>query len=154
MIVLSRRQQMRVVARVRKPWWMSSPTSQRTRSRRNQWSSSRRRCRRCRRDAVQQPHTGSVRTRAARRPSLAASPRPVPTSRICCLTSSGGRIEPGRVFDRTISLDEVPDGYCAMADRTALKGPHPPLDGGTTCEVMLRRGKDPRSILRDARHLG
>jgi hypothetical protein len=32
-----------------------------------------------------------------------------------------GRIEPGRVFDRTISLDEVPDGYRAMADREALK---------------------------------
>src|SRR5579862_4251924 len=25
-----------------------------------------------------------------------------------------GKIEPGRVFDRTISLDEVPDGYKAM----------------------------------------
>jgi threonine dehydrogenase-like Zn-dependent dehydrogenase len=32
-----------------------------------------------------------------------------------------GRIEPGRVFDRTVSLDEVPAGYRAMADRTALK---------------------------------
>jgi threonine dehydrogenase-like Zn-dependent dehydrogenase len=32
-----------------------------------------------------------------------------------------GRIEPGRVFDRTIGLDEVPDGYRAMADRAALK---------------------------------
>jgi threonine dehydrogenase-like Zn-dependent dehydrogenase len=32
-----------------------------------------------------------------------------------------GRIEPGRVFDRTIGLDEVPDGYRAMADRKALK---------------------------------
>lgn len=32
-----------------------------------------------------------------------------------------GRIEPGRVFDRTVALDEVPDGYRAMADRTALK---------------------------------
>ncbi|WP_216215851.1 zinc-dependent alcohol dehydrogenase family protein [Amycolatopsis aidingensis] len=32
-----------------------------------------------------------------------------------------GRIEPGRVFDRTIGLNEVPDGYRAMADRTALK---------------------------------
>jgi threonine dehydrogenase-like Zn-dependent dehydrogenase len=32
-----------------------------------------------------------------------------------------GRIEPGRVFDRTVGLDEVPDGYRAMADRTALK---------------------------------
>jgi hypothetical protein len=32
-----------------------------------------------------------------------------------------GRIEPGRVFDRTIGLDEVPDGYRAMNDREALK---------------------------------
>jgi threonine dehydrogenase-like Zn-dependent dehydrogenase len=32
-----------------------------------------------------------------------------------------GRIEPGRVFDRAGSLDEVPDGYRAMNDREALK---------------------------------
>ena len=32
-----------------------------------------------------------------------------------------GRIEPGRVFDRTVDLDGVPDGYRAMADREALK---------------------------------
>ena len=32
-----------------------------------------------------------------------------------------GAIEPGRVFDRTVGLDEVPDGYRAMADRDALK---------------------------------
>jgi threonine dehydrogenase-like Zn-dependent dehydrogenase len=32
-----------------------------------------------------------------------------------------GRIEPGRVFDRTVSLDGVPDGYRAMNERTALK---------------------------------
>ena len=32
-----------------------------------------------------------------------------------------GRIEPGRVFDRAIGLDDVPAGYRAMADRTALK---------------------------------
>jgi threonine dehydrogenase-like Zn-dependent dehydrogenase len=32
-----------------------------------------------------------------------------------------GRIQPGKVFDRTIGVDEVPDGYRAMADRTALK---------------------------------
>jgi threonine dehydrogenase-like Zn-dependent dehydrogenase len=32
-----------------------------------------------------------------------------------------GRIEPGRVFDRTVDLDSVPDGYRAMADREALK---------------------------------
>ncbi len=32
-----------------------------------------------------------------------------------------GKIQPGRVFDRTVSLEEVPDGYRAMADREALK---------------------------------
>jgi threonine dehydrogenase-like Zn-dependent dehydrogenase len=32
-----------------------------------------------------------------------------------------GRVEPGRVFDRTVTLDQVPDGYRAMADREALK---------------------------------
>jgi threonine dehydrogenase-like Zn-dependent dehydrogenase len=32
-----------------------------------------------------------------------------------------GRIEPGRVFDRVVGLDGVPDGYRAMNDREALK---------------------------------
>jgi threonine dehydrogenase-like Zn-dependent dehydrogenase len=32
-----------------------------------------------------------------------------------------GRIEPGRVFDRTVGLDGVPDGYRAMADRDSIK---------------------------------
>ncbi len=32
-----------------------------------------------------------------------------------------GSLQPGRVFDRTISLEETPDGYRAMADRQALK---------------------------------
>ena len=32
-----------------------------------------------------------------------------------------GKIQPGRVFDRTVPLDQVPDGYRAMADREALK---------------------------------
>jgi threonine dehydrogenase-like Zn-dependent dehydrogenase len=32
-----------------------------------------------------------------------------------------GRIEPGRVLDRVIGLDEVPDGYRAMNDREAIK---------------------------------
>lgn len=32
-----------------------------------------------------------------------------------------GRIEPGRVFDRTMTLSEVPDGYRLMDDREALK---------------------------------
>lgn len=32
-----------------------------------------------------------------------------------------GTIQPGKVFDHTVVLDEVPAGYRAMADRTALK---------------------------------
>jgi hypothetical protein len=32
-----------------------------------------------------------------------------------------GRIEPGRVFDRTVDLDGVPDGYRAMAARESIK---------------------------------
>jgi threonine dehydrogenase-like Zn-dependent dehydrogenase len=32
-----------------------------------------------------------------------------------------GRIRPGRVFDRTVSLDGVPDGYREMNNRKALK---------------------------------
>ncbi len=32
-----------------------------------------------------------------------------------------GKIEPGRVFDRTVDLNDTPDAYRAMADRDALK---------------------------------
>ena len=32
-----------------------------------------------------------------------------------------GRIEPGRVFDRTIGLDQVPEGYRAMNERKSIK---------------------------------
>jgi threonine dehydrogenase-like Zn-dependent dehydrogenase len=32
-----------------------------------------------------------------------------------------GRIEPGRVLDRIVALEEVPDGYRAMNDREAIK---------------------------------
>jgi len=32
-----------------------------------------------------------------------------------------GRIEPGRVFDRVVDLDGVPDGYRAMNEREAIK---------------------------------
>jgi threonine dehydrogenase-like Zn-dependent dehydrogenase len=32
-----------------------------------------------------------------------------------------GRIEPGRVFERVVRLDDVPDGYRAMNDREAIK---------------------------------
>ena len=32
-----------------------------------------------------------------------------------------GLVEPGRVFDRAGSLDEVPDGYRAMNERESIK---------------------------------
>src|SRR5207249_5469959 len=32
-----------------------------------------------------------------------------------------GRIEPGRVLDRVITLDQVPEGYRAMNERAAIK---------------------------------
>jgi threonine dehydrogenase-like Zn-dependent dehydrogenase len=32
-----------------------------------------------------------------------------------------GRIDPGRVFDRTVTLDRVPDGYRAMHQREAIE---------------------------------
>ena len=32
-----------------------------------------------------------------------------------------GRIDPGRVFDQTVSLDQVPEGYRAMNEREAIK---------------------------------
>lgn len=32
-----------------------------------------------------------------------------------------GRIEPGKVFDQTVALDAVPDGYRAMDERKAIK---------------------------------
>ena len=32
-----------------------------------------------------------------------------------------GRIDPGRVFDRVVGLDDVPEGYRAMNDREAIK---------------------------------
>ncbi len=32
-----------------------------------------------------------------------------------------GKIEPGRVFDRNVNLDDVPDGYRAMDQRLAIK---------------------------------
>ena len=46
---------------------------------------------------------------------------PGPTSRSCCPTCSTAPSQPGKVFDRTVDLDGVPDGYRAMADREALK---------------------------------
>jgi threonine dehydrogenase-like Zn-dependent dehydrogenase len=54
-------------------------------------------------------------------PSPAASPRARAYIDELLPDVLDGRIEPGRVFDRTVGLDEVPDGYQAMADRKALK---------------------------------
>ena len=39
----------------------------------------------------------------------------------CSRTSSRGRIQPGRVFDRVTDLSGVPDGYRAMNDRESIK---------------------------------
>ena len=52
-----------------------------------------------------------------------------PSRRACNYVAAGqllpdvlaGTIEPGRVFDRTAALDEVPDGYRAMNEREAIK---------------------------------
>jgi hypothetical protein len=38
-----------------------------------------------------------------------------------CPTSSTDGSNPGRVFDRLVGLDEVPDGYRAMNDRESIK---------------------------------
>jgi hypothetical protein len=46
-----------------------------------------------------------------------------------------GRIEPGRVLDRTVSLDGAPDGYRAMAKREAVKGDDPPMSAWTPEEL-------------------
>jgi threonine dehydrogenase-like Zn-dependent dehydrogenase len=32
-----------------------------------------------------------------------------------------GTLEPGRVFDLTVTLEDVPEGYRAMDDRDAIK---------------------------------
>jgi threonine dehydrogenase-like Zn-dependent dehydrogenase len=32
-----------------------------------------------------------------------------------------GKIHPGRVFDRLVTLDQVPDGYRAMNERESIK---------------------------------
>ena len=50
--------------------------------------------------------------------------RPRPGTRLHRGTSARrprGPIEPGRVFDRVVGLDEVPDGYRAMNEREAIK---------------------------------
>lgn len=37
-----------------------------------------------------------------------------------------GTVEPGRVFDRTVTLEQTPDAYRAMDRREALKVPVTP----------------------------
>ena len=60
---------------------------------------------------------------SARTWSCATSPSPVKMPRPRAYIEEllpdvlEGRIEPGRVFDRTVSLDQVPGGYRAMADQ-------------------------------------
>src|SRR5215217_7800701 len=61
--------------------------------------------------------TSTIRHRAHRR----HPPRDARLHRGAALRHPRGRIEPGRVLDRTVDLDGVPDGYRAMADREALK---------------------------------
>ena len=46
-----------------------------------------------------------------------------------------GRIEPGRVFDRVVALDEVPDGYRAMNEREALKMVNPSTQRGASSQL-------------------
>ena len=71
------------------------------------------------------PHYGSV--AAAGRPFfdniiIAGGPAPVRAYIDELLPDvMDGKIEPGRVFDRTVDLAGVPDGYRAMNDREALK---------------------------------
>lgn len=40
---------------------------------------------------------------------------------LCAVGVLDSKIEPGRVFDRSVPLDETPDGYRAMDQREALK---------------------------------
>ena len=70
------------------------------------------------------PSTRQVHSALA--PSCATSPLPAvspPRAHIEQLLPDvlDGRIQPGQLFDRTVGLNNVPDGYRAMADREALK---------------------------------
>ena len=44
----------------------------------------------------------------------------MPTSRPCFPAVLEGTVQPGKVSDRTVDLDGVPDGYGAMAAHQAL----------------------------------
>src|SRR4051812_28123800 len=54
-----------------------------------------------------------------------------------------GRIEPGRVFDHTVGLDGVPDGYRAMNEREAVKVR--PVSESSQERKVLRNETDPRN---------
>jgi threonine dehydrogenase-like Zn-dependent dehydrogenase len=58
---------------------------------------------------------------SATSPSAAGRRRRAPISRSCSPTSSRAESSRAGVFDRTVDLNGVPDGYRAMADREALK---------------------------------
>jgi hypothetical protein len=58
-----------------------------------------------------------------------------------------GTVEPGRVFDRTVTLDDVPDGYRAMAEREAV-GPHPSLTCSLGCGLGQRSHRPGRPLMR------
>ncbi|WP_231123414.1 zinc-binding dehydrogenase [Nocardioides sambongensis] len=53
---------------------------------------------------------------------LAGGPAPVRAYLEDAITQVlAGEIDPGKVFDRTVDIEDVPAGYAAMDDRTALK---------------------------------
>ena len=48
-----------------------------------------------------------------------------------------GRIEPSRVFDRKVGLDQVPDGYRDMNEREALKVTVKPSVQQSRCPLWI-----------------
>ena len=61
--------------------------------------------------AVLQQHRGGRRRRAG----------PRPTSPSCSTTCSSGAIDPGRVFDLELPLEQAPEAYAAMDERRSIK---------------------------------
>ena len=57
----------------------------------------------------------------------AAWPRCASTSPSCSSSSLAGAIDPGLVFDLTLPLDEVAEGYRAMDERRGDQGPAPAM---------------------------
>jgi threonine dehydrogenase-like Zn-dependent dehydrogenase len=49
-----------------------------------------------------------------------------------------GRLQPGRVFDRTITLDQIPGGYRAMDQRQPSRFSSGPDQNGTDHERLDR----------------